>query len=83
MKYERWLRNLPYYLLEVFVCKLFGHKPIIELSIVDSVTVCNRCNAVIKKRKGEWVSDLTMLDCLSVKEKETLMFYQATNYNLE
>ncbi len=53
MKYKRWVRNLPYYLLEVFVCKLFGHNPIIKLSIVDSVTVCNRCNAVIKKRKGE------------------------------
>lgn len=53
MKYKRWVRNLPYYLLEVFVCKLFGYNPIIKLSIVDSVTVCNRCNAVIKKRKGE------------------------------
>lgn len=82
MKYKRWVRSLPYYLLEVFVCKLFGHNPIIKLSIVDSVTVCNRCNAVIKKRKGEWSKWFNYVRLLSVKENETLMSYQAIDYTI-
>lgn len=60
MKPLSWLRNLPWFLTQVFVCELFGHK--IEDDLIfqfrgEKVALCTRCMAHLRiDKNGEWAS---------------------------
>lgn len=47
-KFGVWFGNIPFYLIEVFICNLVGHKPMSDLDFYG-YTFCNRCYAKVKK----------------------------------
>jgi hypothetical protein len=60
---QRWAINLPYYLVEVFVCNLIGHKPAKDLEFVPGLCMCERCMSPLKRDKnGTWRGSMAQVD---------------------
>lgn len=61
---KRWAINLPYKIIETFVCDLIGHKPALDLQFIPGLTKCQRCFDTIKLDNGIWRSDMAIIDVI-------------------
>lgn len=56
IRFRFWLANLPFYLIEVFICNLVGHKPAEDMKFIEEYfgeTICTRCYAKIPLKKDD------------------------------